>query len=211
MFFFLDDVSSWDRQCFVPLAFASAGPWHLQTHCPALYISFFLVLLQHTTCAGMGWVCAVQVAWHASRALLQYTRAHLIIHLTALQRRLRDGQVRTECVGMAHSPAHMSLQDMMSPRGSCHTSHLVCLPFSKAASQRVHLVLSLPLVAVVPTVSTHFVFTLLAPQQAPSAAPQPHKPINTSAAAVEELIAAVSTDAKLAEVFVRTRWGREKA
>lgn len=42
--------------------------------------------------------------------------------------------------------------------------------------------------------------------QAPSAAPQPHKPINTTAAAVEELIGAVSTDAKLAEAFVRTRW-----
>lgn len=36
-----------------------------------------------------------QVAYHASRALLQYIRAHLLIHLTALQRRLRDGPVRT--------------------------------------------------------------------------------------------------------------------
>lgn len=35
----------------------------------------------------------VQVAYHASRALLQYIRAHLLIHLTALQRRLRDGPV----------------------------------------------------------------------------------------------------------------------
>jgi hypothetical protein len=41
--------------------------------------------------------------------------------------------------------------------------------------------------------------------QAPVAPPQPHKPINTSSAAVEELIAALSTDAKLAEAFVRTR------
>jgi hypothetical protein len=41
--------------------------------------------------------------------------------------------------------------------------------------------------------------------QAPSGTPQPHKPINTSAAAVEELITAVSTDAKLAEAFMRTR------
>jgi hypothetical protein len=35
----------------------------------------------------------VQVAYHASRALLQYIRAQLVIHLTALQRRLRDGPV----------------------------------------------------------------------------------------------------------------------
>ncbi len=46
----------------------------------------------------------------------------------------------------------------------------------------------------------------LLPGQAPSAAPQPHKPINTGVAAVEELIGAVSNDAKLAEAFVRTRW-----
>jgi hypothetical protein len=37
--------------------------------------------------------CGVQVAYHASRALLQYIRAQLVIHLTALQRRLRDGPV----------------------------------------------------------------------------------------------------------------------
>lgn len=44
--------------------------------------------------------------------------------------------------------------------------------------------------------------------QVPSAPPQPHKPINTTAAAVDELITAVSTDAKLAEAFVRTRWAQ---
>jgi hypothetical protein len=39
------------------------------------------------------WPLLLQVAYHASRALLQYIRAHLVIHLTALQRRLRDGPV----------------------------------------------------------------------------------------------------------------------
>ena len=43
-------------------------------------------------------------------------------------------------------------------------------------------------------------------QAAAAAAPQPYKPINTSATAVEELMAAVATDAKLAEAFVQTRW-----
>jgi hypothetical protein len=42
-------------------------------------------------------------------------------------------------------------------------------------------------------------------QAAPLALQQPHKPLNTSAAAVDELIAALSTDPKLAEAFVRTR------
>eukprot|EP00775_Hariotina_reticulata_P010780 gene10779-10936_t len=74
-----------------------------------------------------------QVAYHASRALLQYIRAHLMLHMTSLQRRLRDGQV-------------------------------------------------------------------------PVAPPQPHKPLNTSAAAVDEVVVALSSDAKLAEAFVRTRW-----
>jgi hypothetical protein len=36
----------------------------------------------------------LQVAYHASRALLQYVRAHLVSHMTSLQRRLRDAQVR---------------------------------------------------------------------------------------------------------------------
>ncbi|KAF6254729.1 hypothetical protein COO60DRAFT_1642091 [Scenedesmus sp. NREL 46B-D3] len=75
-----------------------------------------------------------QVAYHASRALLQYVRAHLVLHMASLQRRLRDAQ------------------------------------------------------------------------GAPLAPQQPHKPLNTSAAAVDELIAALSTDPKLAEAFVRTRW-----
>lgn len=75
----------------------------------------------------------LQVAYHASRALLQYVRAHLVSHMAALQRRLRDGAAATAAV------------------------------------------------------------------------PQPHKPLNTSAAAVDELIGALATDAKLAEAFVRTR------
>jgi hypothetical protein len=55
-------------------------------------------------------VYLVQVAYHASRALLQYIRAHLLIHLTALQRRLRDGPVRV----------------------ATHTASLLCCCFPRA-------------------------------------------------------------------------------
>lgn len=61
----------------------------------------------------------LQVAYHASRALLQYIRAHLLIHLTALQRRLRDGPVS------AHTPAcscstHVSCPKLLSASSEWH-------------------------------------------------------------------------------------------
>lgn len=58
--------------------------------CPLTLLTF--AVLWRVLAMRVG-VC-MQVAYHASRALLQYARAHLVIHLTALQRRLRDGQVR---------------------------------------------------------------------------------------------------------------------
>jgi hypothetical protein len=46
----------------------------------------------------------VQVAYHASKGLLQYVRAHLVLHLTSLQRRLRDGQVSARLLGCVVGP-----------------------------------------------------------------------------------------------------------
>jgi hypothetical protein len=44
----------------------------------------------------------LQVAYHASRALLQYVRAHLVSHMTSLQRRLRDAQVKNVLACLQH-------------------------------------------------------------------------------------------------------------
>jgi hypothetical protein len=49
----------------------------------------------------------LQVAYHASRALLQYVRAHLVSHMTSLQRRLRDAQVSHNLNGI-HMPYGMA-------------------------------------------------------------------------------------------------------
>lgn len=76
-------------------------------------------------------VC-VQVAYHASRALLQYIRAHLLIHLTALQRRLRDGPVRGNnktalllnlCVLPQLAAAHTGLHACTHARPAPHPTH----------------------------------------------------------------------------------------
>jgi hypothetical protein len=68
-------------------------------------------------------VCCVhvllQVAYHASRALLQYIRAHLLIHLTALQRRLRDGPVSPAPPTLSHTCSACCCLTQMRLQGSC--------------------------------------------------------------------------------------------
>ncbi len=46
----------------------------------------------------------------------------------------------------------------------------------------------------------------LQPPSQPPTAPPPHKPLDTTALAINDALAALSTDGRLAEAFARERW-----
>lgn len=69
---------------------ASALDFVCCSQCCDMHSRFVAVLLDSMSVSCF---LMLQVAYHASRALLQYVRAHLVSHMTSLQRRLRDAQV----------------------------------------------------------------------------------------------------------------------